>query len=253
MDLNNAELQERLAPRSIRYIPQVESTNDIALVWLSEGAPQGSAVIADEQTHGRGRLGRIWHTTSDTALIVSVILRPRADHLHQITMLGALAICELVEYLGAVEVGIKWPNDVLLRGKKVSGVLPEAVWSGTQLSGVVLGMGVNVRVDFMGTELEDRAVSIETVLGRSLNRADLLQILLERVDFWAAQLGSASLFTAWENRLLTLGQRVRVQASDGERLGLAQSVDPEGALFLKTDDGAVHRILAGDIALGNVS
>ncbi|MBA3868153.1 MAG: biotin--[acetyl-CoA-carboxylase] ligase [Anaerolineae bacterium] len=250
MTLNEQELIKRLQPRPVRYFSQIGSTNDVALEWMNSGTAKGSIVVADEQIKGKGRLGRVWHTPPGTALIVSVILHPQAHDLGQITMLGALAIYDMVKSLGIESVGIKWPNDVMLNGLKVSGILPEAVWERDRLVGVVLGMGINVRIDFSKTELINSAISIEPVLGRQVKRVDLLVDLLARVDYWSTRLGSDELFTAWRNRLITLGQDVRVKTADKEVTGLAQDVERYGALLIRRADGQIERVIAGDIALG---
>ncbi|MEP6989218.1 MAG: biotin--[acetyl-CoA-carboxylase] ligase, partial [Chloroflexota bacterium] len=160
MTLNEQELIKRLQPRPVRYFSQIGSTNDVALEWMNSGTAKGSIVVADEQVKGKGRLGRVWQTPPGTALIVSVVLHPQVHDLAQITMLGALAISDMVKCLGIESVGIKWPNDVMLNGLKVSGILPEAVWECDRLVGVVLGMGINVRIDFSKTELINSAISI---------------------------------------------------------------------------------------------
>jgi BirA family biotin operon repressor/biotin-[acetyl-CoA-carboxylase] ligase len=231
----------------VRFFDTVDSTNDLALDWLRAGAPAGSAVIVDEQLKGRGRLGRTWHTPPGVALAVSVVLRPEATQVSQITMLGALAIYDMLEVVGLKDLGIKWPNDVQVNGHKICGVLPEAAWDGDKLLGVALGLGVNVRVEFAGTELESSAISIEPALGRKVNRLDLLANLLERLDFWYARLGMPVLFQTWKGRLTTLGRMVTVE----NVRGLGESVDSDGALLVRDSDGAIHRILAGDVALGN--
>ena len=250
MTLNEHQLVERLRPRAVRYFSQIGSTNTVALEWMHNGAAEGSVVVADEQVKGQGRLGRVWHTPAGTALIVSLILHPHVADLPQITMLGALAIYDIVKRLGVESVGIKWPNDVMLNGLKVSGILPEAVWEGDKLVGVVLGMGINVRIDFSNTELVNKAISLETVLGRRVERLALLVDLLARVDYWSQGLGSDALFETWKNRLITLGQDVRVKTADKEVIGSAQDVNREGALLVRRVDGQSEYVIAGDIALG---
>src|SRR5690606_4117303 len=132
----------------LRFYERADSTNDLALAWLREGAPIGAVVIADEQLKGRGRKGRVWHTPPGVALAVSVVLRPPVDALHQVGMVGALAIADVCQQHVPDDVAIKWPNDVQVGGRKVSGILPETAWEADRLLGVVLGMGLNVRVDF---------------------------------------------------------------------------------------------------------
>ncbi len=250
MELTESRLAGLLGTRQFRFYPQADSTNDLALKWLTQGAISGSVVLADEQIKGKGRLGRSWYTPPGTALIVSVILKPAAQHLPRVTMLGALVIAEMLEAVGTAHVGIKWPNDVQLNGQKVSGVLPEAVWEGKELRGVVLGMGINVRIDFTNTELADRAVSIEPFLGHPVDRADLLVKLLSRIDYWSPQLGTSELFRAWESRLTTLGHEISLQNGGQLVHGKAESVDEDGALLVRDITNEFHRILAGDIALG---
>ncbi|MBZ0296491.1 MAG: biotin--[acetyl-CoA-carboxylase] ligase [Anaerolineae bacterium] len=236
--------------RPARFYEQADSTNDLALAWLYEGVPSGAVVIADEQLRGRGRKGRTWHTPPGVALALSVILYPPVSALHQVSMLGAVAIAELAEHLGLDAVGIKWPNDVQVNGRKMSGVLPEVAWDGDQLRGVVLGMGVNVRVDFSGGPLEQTAISLETALNRRLDRFELVVYLLERVDYWSARFGSVALADAWKMRLNTVGQSVTVETPTGAVIGVAQAVDEQGALMVRDVNGRIHRVMAGDIALG---
>lgn len=243
-------LYDRLAPRPIQYFDRVDSTNDVAAEWIRDGAEAGAAVIADEQLKGRGRKGRLWHTPPGVALAVSVVVKPQSLYLHRVPMLGAVAIAELCEQVGLTQVGIKWPNDVQIAGRKVCGVLPEAVWDGQTLLGVVLGMGVNISVDFVGSPLENTATSIQFALGQPVNRIDLLVYLLERVDYWAARLGTYQLFNTWKSRLTTIGQRVTVQTEPEVINGSAESVDAQGALIIRLDDGTQQRVIAGDIALG---
>ena len=241
-------LQAALSPRLVRYLPEVGSTNDIALGWLRQGAPEGAVVVADVQSLGRGRLGRRWHAPAGTALTASIVLKPARAALGRLTMVGAVAIAETIEGLGATNVDIKWPNDVRLNGRKVCGILPEAAWEGDVLVGAALGMGLNVRVDFAGSELADRAISLEPALGHRLDRVELLARLLARVDDWQARAGSQDLFEAWKQRLSTIGQTVTVSGvSVG---GVAEGVDDQGALLVRTESGDVQRVIAGDIQLG---
>lgn len=247
--LDETTLAAKLAPRPFQYHAQVDSTNDLAQAWLRAGAPAGAVVIADEQLKGRGRRGHFWHTPPGVALAVSVILRPERGALHQVTMLGALAIAETLTALGATQVGIKWANDVLLNGRKVSGVLSEAIWDRDRLIGAVLGMGVNVRVDFSDTDLAVKAISIEPALGIKVNRAEMLVTLLRRVDFWAAQLGTRALFQAWRSRLVTPGQQVTIMDDQTTISGTAIDVDEQGALLVRDADGVLRRVIAGDLEI----
>ncbi len=246
MTLSTNILQNRLN-RSFKYYESVDSTNDIAKTWLQDGASSGAVVIADEQLKGRGRKGRTWHTPPNVALALSVILQPDPEYLTRISLVGALAVYDLATHVGISNVGIKWPNDVQIDGKKVSGILPEAVWKGRKLQGVILGMGINVRTDFSETDLQDKAVSLETVARKSLNRADLIVYLLTRIDLWYQRISSDALFMTWKSRLNMLGTRIMVE----DLAGLAVDVEPDGALLLQDDFEVMQRVLAGDIFVVN--
>lgn len=246
--LTQAILQQKLHPRPVKFFAQVESTQDIALHWLREGAPSGAVVIADEQVAGRGRRGRGWVTPPGTAIAMSVILHPDAHAAHQVTMLGALSIADMLDSLRLSDVHIKWPNDVQISGRKVCGVLPEAVWEGGLLRGVVLGMGLNVRVDFGENPLAHTATSIEAALGRRTDRADLIARLLSRVDHWSALLGTSALFDAWKTRLVTLGQAIAIADDSGITRGIAEDVTGDGTLLIRQADGTLKHMVAGDLS-----
>jgi BirA family transcriptional regulator, biotin operon repressor / biotin---[acetyl-CoA-carboxylase] ligase len=246
-DLSQEALSQKLT-RDFRFFPTVDSSNDIAQDWIHEGAKAGSVVLADEQLKGRGRRGRLWHTPPGVALAISVIIKPGAEFATRSSMVGALAVYELCNSLGIKETGIKWPNDVQIKGKKVSGILPEAVWKGDNLLGVVLGMGVNVRVSF-DEELVAIATNLESEAGRGLNRVELIYQLLETVDFWAARIASDELFFAWKSRLSTLGQHVVVEGVNERIVGQAVDVDSNGTLLIKTADASIVPVMAGDVSL----
>jgi len=242
--LTQTHLAQKLGERPFKFFPSITSTQNEALEWLKNGAPQGTVVIADEQTAGRGRMGRTWHIPAGVALAMSVILKPSTSVAKHIFMAGGVAVAELLEGLDIPNISIKWANDVRIDGKKVSGILPEAIWEGDKLQGVVLGIGVNVRVDFTNSELATIATSIETVLNRRCDRADLLTMLLARLDYWSNRLGSDELFQAWRSRLDTLGRVVTVDGITGT----ATDVTYEGALVIQKSDGTTHTVIAGDIS-----
>lgn len=236
------QLAERLK-RPFQYHDSVGSTNDLARDWLQAGAPVGAVVIADEQRTGRGRMGRQWQTPPGQAIAMSVVLKPPAEFASRVSLMAALCIAEVCEALNITDVGIKWPNDVQIQGRKLSGVLPEAVWQDDKLLGVVLGMGINVRVDF-DDMLRASAINLEAAYGAPLDRVTVIQAVLTRLDHWSAQIASATLVQAWKTRLVTLGQQVTI----GAIRGLAVDVDADGALIVQTADGAQQRVVAGDIA-----
>jgi BirA family biotin operon repressor/biotin-[acetyl-CoA-carboxylase] ligase len=230
---------------------QTASTNDLARQWALEGAAAGSVVLTEEQTAGRGRFGRPWSAHAGTALLMSVIARPRLspEHVPRLTMVGAVAVAEALDGLAPGKVYLKWPNDVLLTGRKVAGILPEAIWLSERLEAVILGIGLNVRVDFTGTPLADRAISVETVIGGPIDRAALLALLLQRIDHWSMRVGDPVLLDAWRERLETPGKHVTASSAAGAISGQALGVDDDGALLLQSAEGQIHRVVAGEVTL----
>jgi BirA family biotin operon repressor/biotin-[acetyl-CoA-carboxylase] ligase len=225
----------------LHVLPSVGSTNDVALGLAEAGAPEGTLVVADTQTRGRGRSGRLWETRPGTALAMSLVLRPRQvrpECAWGISVAGALAVAEAMETEGAVP-SIKWPNDVLLRERKVAGLLVDAGWEGERLSYAVLGMGVNV---LEGSAPPDPAVdypatSVEHELGRPVDRSTLLLATLESLARWYAKLGSASLREAWWQRMAFREQRVNVRDGRNEFRGMLAGVDRAGGVVLVLEGG----------------
>lgn len=245
MTLSQSALSQALS-RPFKYFDRVDSTNDVAKAWLADGALDGALVIANEQTRGRGRLGREWRTPPDSALALSLILKPDKSYLPRLNMTAALSVCEMIMECVPVDAGIKWPNDVIVQGRKVSGVLPEAIWEADQLAGAVLGIGVNVRVDFSGSALRESAISLEQAAGRRLDRVVLITALLRRFDAWYSQIGSPALFDAWRSRLGTLNEVVTFHDLEG----VATGVTAEGALLIRDANGRIHKRGAGELVVG---
>lgn len=254
-DFTETRLREALGERQFRFYPQTGSSNDDAIAWLmnadcAEMPADGSLVIADEQTKGRGRLGRTWFAPPATALMFSYMLRPLPQELPYTSMAASVAVCEAVaSWDASLPVGIKWPNDVQISGRKLCGILPEAAWQGDKLVGVALGIGINIRIDFTASPFATTAVSLESV-SHPLDRAEFLTLLLERLDDWTRRLSSDALFEAWRSRLVTLGQQVSITNASGTISGTAASVERSGALMIRDHEKRLQRVIAGDIALG---
>ncbi|MYE77384.1 MAG: biotin--[acetyl-CoA-carboxylase] ligase [Chloroflexi bacterium] len=242
MTLTSGRLAKTL-PTLFRYFQRIGSTNDAARDWLMKGAPANAVDIADEQSAGRGRRGKSWHTPPGAALAISMILKPQARWLPRLTMLGGLAVCELAESLGCEDLGIKWPNDVQIGGKKVSGILCEATWAGDRLCGAALGIGLNVRVDFQGTTLAASATSLESAIDARLDRSQLAGSLCERILHWQRRIATDELFASWRARLNMLGQMVSANGA----IGMALDVTADGALLLSDERGERHTIHVGEL------
>jgi BirA family biotin operon repressor/biotin-[acetyl-CoA-carboxylase] ligase len=248
MTLTDAALRALLPDWTFQVVPSIDSTMNAAAEWLRAGAPHLSFITADQQTAGRGRLSRGWQSPPGSALATSFVLRLAASQISQIPMLGGLAVAEALDALGVPDVALKWPNDVLIGTLKISGILAEAHWDGERLLGVVLGMGINVRIDFSGSELETSAISAETALGKPVHRSDLLARVARNLEARWPLVGSPILTRHWEKRLATLGQAVRIEGAEIVE-GIAESIDEDGALFVRLSDGTRRRVVAGDVRL----
>ncbi len=223
----------------LRYFDSIGSTNDEALAWATEGARDFSLVAADEQMTGRGRAGRKWVTPQGTALAFSLILRPaaaEADCPSLFTGLGALSLLSVLKKRG-LKPQVKWPNDVLLNGKKVAGILVESVWTGNALDTVVLGMGVNVLAGSNppDDELLFPATSVETELGRPIEREEFLRDILSALVAWRPKMSTGELVKAWEENLSFRGEQVEVWQGNEEPLtGRVIGLESDGSLRLLT-------------------
>jgi BirA family biotin operon repressor/biotin-[acetyl-CoA-carboxylase] ligase len=224
------------------------STNDDTRVLASAGAGHGTVVLADAQTAGRGRLGRTWSSPPGENLYLSIVWRAGLDAVDPpLLALGAgLAVSEALDAFTPTPTAVKWPNDVRHRGKKVAGLLAEAIYRGATPSAVVLGLGVNVRGGAMPAELTGIASSLRIVRGADLDRAAVLGALLLGLDTTLGAL-CAHGFAAIRERLMarceTLGARVTV----GGVTGTAIDLDPAGALMVRDDRGALHAVRAGEV------
>ena len=238
------------------YFDQAGSTNDIAAELLDAGDPAFSLVLADEQLEGRGRNARRWITLPGVALAFSVILRPEnsiaPEKLGLLSGLGGVAVCRALQKNYALSAKIKWPNDVLINGKKVAGVLAEAHWSGNRLRGVILGIGINVFPESVPprAEVNFPATSVMAEYGKEITRPELLaHILTELVD-WYPRLNSSGLLRAWEDNLAFKGKRVRLGTGAGAHVeGRALGLNPDGALRLEVTPGEEQSFQIGEIHL----
>jgi BirA family biotin operon repressor/biotin-[acetyl-CoA-carboxylase] ligase len=235
--------------RPLIWVAEVTSTNDLARLLAAAGAPEGAVVVSDVQTHGRGRLGRVWYSPPG-GLWCSILLRPTHAHgLGRLSLGVAVAVAEAVEAETDVHVGIRWPNDLVAGGRKLCGVLIEAAAG----SAVVVGIGVNVCVDVQAlpAEIAARATSLHLLVDPPPDRRRLLDAVLARVGHWYASwlAESREVLDAWAARDVTRGTRLTIGASAGVAPveGTAVGVDDDGALLVRRDDGGTARVLAGDL------
>jgi BirA family biotin operon repressor/biotin-[acetyl-CoA-carboxylase] ligase len=217
------------------------------------GAPECTLVIADEQTAGRGRLQRTWWAPPGSSLLLTILLRPdlAPRQVQRLTMICSLSVCDAIAQVCGMSAQVKWPNDVLIDGKKVCGILTELDLMGNVLNYALVGIGINVNVDFVhAPPLMAPATSLMMEAGRAVSRLDLLIALLSGIETRYEALKEGQFFhEEWAARLATIG--CEVQASDGNEhwRGVAVGVDEDGALLICLTDGTVQRVLAGDVTL----
>ncbi len=228
---------------------EVGSTNDLAMAAATSGAREGLVIAANAQSSGRGRLGRSWASPPDAGLYVSVVLHPSRDALSLITIAAGVAVAEGIEAASGLRAGVKWPNDVYAGTRKLAGILAEA---GASAFGehVVLGFGINLQPAALPPEVAERATSIESELGRRVDRglvlAECLAALASRYEALQHQRGYEVL-AAWRSRAAQhLGKAVEWDEGDGLRRGIAHDIDTTGALLIRVDNRIV-RVISGEV------
>jgi len=242
-------LQTRFMGRNVHYRESMTSTMDVARELAIEGTPEGTAVIAGTQVSGRGRLGRTWFTPLGS-LAVSVILRPQLHDMNLLPAVSSLAVFNMLKKYG-IPAAIKWPNDVLINGKKVCGILIESRVEARQLLFSVIGIGINVELDTSKfPEIAEIATSISSHLPDKVTVAEVaLNLLTEFEALYLKIVKPASIRQAWLNNMETIGRRVRVNTPGGIEVGIAETVNMKGNLVLRRDDGSQLEVIAGDVTL----
>jgi BirA family biotin operon repressor/biotin-[acetyl-CoA-carboxylase] ligase len=239
----------------VHLYQHIGSTQEEARRQARAGAPEGLLVVAEEQTAGRGRAGRPWLTAHGTALAFSLLLRPATSAARggELSMLAGLAVCEAVEQAIGRPAVLKWPNDILVGGKKTGGILVEAAATagGERLEYALLGIGLNVTSAPPDHAVDFPATALETEAGRPVDRLRLLRAILERLEAHYPLLanGRDRLHGQWAARLAWLGENVVARTPDGDRAGRAEGTDADGALVVRLDSGVAVRVVAGDVRL----
>jgi len=257
MDEEELRIALKNSPVSeIRAFTSIGSTNDEALAWADDSAPDFSLVIADQQTKGRGRFDRKWITCPEASLAFSVIFRPTSAELVTPTSLYAplcgLAVWQALNQSLHLHPLIKWPNDILLDRKKCCGILVEAAWSGTSCKGIVLGIGINITADSLPPESSPRfpATWIEKYTSAPVDRFALLAQVLINLKFWREQMGQPLFFDTWQDHLAFRGEAVRIVENENSSIiGIEEGIDSSGNLIIRNDTGEKILIEVGDVHL----
>jgi BirA family biotin operon repressor/biotin-[acetyl-CoA-carboxylase] ligase len=251
--LVRAELGDHEIGRNIIHYFRTDSTNALALRLAAEGAEHGTVVVAEEQAAGRGRLGRAWYSEKSNGIYASIILRPPLSPVAApvLTLMAGAAAQKAVSSTTGLAVDIRWPNDLLVNGKKVCGILTEMSAELDRVHAVVLGIGINVNNPQMPAELEDTATSLRMEAHRGISRVHLLAALLrelERHYHLLLKEGNSAITERWAAAsTFAWGKRVRVVTGAGEMLATTAGIDSNGALRIRHDDDREESLAAGEV------
>jgi BirA family biotin operon repressor/biotin-[acetyl-CoA-carboxylase] ligase len=246
----------KIIGRDIHVFEQTTSTNDVIEKLARDGVREGVVVFAESQTRGRGRLGRKWVSPARKGLWFSILLRPqlRPQETTQLTVATATALRRAIHAETNLPVEIKWPNDILIGGKKVAGILTEMSAELDRVRHVIPGIGLDVNqdVDEFPPELRKIATSLKIEKGESFSRAALAAAILHELDEEYSRICSgrfAEISSEWEEHCATIGKEVTVQIGDRKIRGRAESLDDDGALILRTEHGRLQLITGGDVTI----
>ncbi len=243
-------LNTKFIAKKIHYFDYLSSTMDLAMQLGIQAAPHGTLVLAESQTKGRGRLGRSWFSPKYKGIYFSLILRPEISPSASpvLTLLAAVSICEAIKKVVGLDAQIKWPNDIFICNKKVSGILTEMNAEVDKVNFVVIGVGLNVNND--KKSLIAQATSLKEQAGQPVSRVLLLQELLRRIENNYSLLedkGPQTIIDKWRSFSLTLGRRVKVYCQDKHVEGAAVDIDQDGALLIRKDSGLTQKVFSGDV------
>jgi BirA family transcriptional regulator, biotin operon repressor / biotin---[acetyl-CoA-carboxylase] ligase len=250
------EISYRLGTKTIgKRIHSYESTgstNDIAQKLAESGSPEGTAVFSEGQSKGRGRLGREWSSPKGKGIYLSLILRPKISptHASKITLMSAIAVAAAIRKITDLTALIKWPNDIMVNGHKVCGILTEMSAEVNTVKYVVIGIGINVNTD--RERLPKGASSLKSELGETVSRVELTQELLREIEHQYRlfrEEGFEQIITGWRNLSYMLGERVSVKCQDKKIEGYAVDLDLNGALVIRLDSGFTENVTAGDVIM----
>jgi BirA family biotin operon repressor/biotin-[acetyl-CoA-carboxylase] ligase len=243
-------LDTRLIGKKIFYFDSISSTMDIATQFAMNGLPEGTLILTEAQTKGRGRLGRQWLSPKYKGIYLSLILKPRIlpNQAPTLTLLAAVSICEAVKEISGLDAQIKWPNDIILHNKKLGGILTELNAEMDETRFIIVGIGLNVNNDTK--TIPEGATSLREQKKENINRIELLQEILRRIELnylLFQRKGSPPIINKWREYSITLGKRVRIISHKEHIDGTAVDIDMDGGLLIRKDSGVVEKIMSGDV------
>lgn len=247
-------LQSRLTAKFIGkhlfFYQQLRTTMETARELANKGTAEGTVVIAGTQTAGKGRIGRTW-LSPEGSLAMSIVLKPDIKNLPQLVMIASLAVVRAIRQVAGLKAHIKWPNDIMLKGKKVCGILIENEVRGDSVNFAIIGIGINVNFNPLNfPEIADIATCLSHESGTEISYVELTATLLSELErlYLEAQAG-APVHREWQKNMETLGKRIKVNTGKTVEQGKAEKVTENGNLILRHDDGSLTEIVAGDVTV----
>ncbi len=240
---------------SLIHLSSTSSTNDVCLELAENGAPDGTVILADAQTNGRGRAGRQWYSKPGASLTFSLLIRPTPEEkscISRFTALSCLALIQVLEQGYAIQAAAKWPNDVLIHNRKIAGTLAETVWEGGSPCAIALGMGVNLAEEGLPASelLRFPAISLDALTDERMEPIYLLGLLLDRMQALRRNLCKEAFMQTWNTNLALKGEWVRLDQTQCEPLQVRiVGVDNESALIVEDRSGKVQKIYSGEISI----
>lgn len=243
---------EIFGKRDIVYYSETDSTNTKAKDLAIKGAHEGTLIISEKQTKGRGRKSRDWFSPSRGGIYASLILRPKIspNEAPKITLLTAVATAEALLFLTGLDVSIKWPNDILVKGKKIAGILTEISTEMDAIDYIVVGLGLNVNTGNFPGDIKKKATSVFIETGKPFPRLTLIKEYLKLYEKYYGifkRIGFEPILTRWKEFAEIIGRRVIVEMIDKKCAGVVQDIDNDGFLILKNNNGEPYRIISGDV------
>jgi BirA family biotin operon repressor/biotin-[acetyl-CoA-carboxylase] ligase len=248
-DIKNG-LNTKLIGKEIYCFDVLATTMETAFQFGIDHAKEGAVICAETQTKGKGRLGRHWASPEGSGLYFSVILRPTlsSTEVSRLTLLSAVAVAEAIRKVTGLDAQIKWPNDILIKGKKVCGILTELNGDIERVRFVVVGIGINVNAAL--NRLPENATSLKAQTGSKVNRIELFREVLRSMDEWYAKLtrdGFDEMIERWKELSFTIGRKIKINDHHVTVEGQAVGLDEYGGLLIKKSDGSIVRKMSGDV------
>lgn len=260
--LSEAEIKSRLstkwAGQQVVFYDITGSTNNDVKKMAEDGAKEGLLIVADSQTSGKGRRGRVWETPKNTNIAMSLLLRPEYEPnvAPGVTLVMALAVASAIQKITGEDVGIKWPNDIVIRGKKVCGILTEMSVEMDAINYVVIGIGINVNGDSYPEEIAKTATSLKMETGNQVSRASLIaetcKYFEEYYETYCQYENLKGLLELYNSKLVSKEKEVRVLDPKGEFTGVSQGINEQGELIVLKEDGTVTNIYAGEVSVRGI-